>query len=101
MARGSETKQKIFNKLLEVFPGSFMQDDKILRIVESEGGEPVEIKVSLTAAKDILGGAAASPVPGPTAAAADTFNWDEPTVETGPSTEEKENIKKMMAALGL
>jgi len=101
MARGSEAKQKIFNKLLEVFPGSFMQDDKILRIVESEGGEPVEIKVSLTAAKDILGGAAASPVPSPTTVAADTFNWDEPIVETGPSIEEKENIKKMMAALGL
>ena len=56
MARGNEAKQRIFAKLLEVFPGSFMQDDKILRIPVEEGGEPVEIKVTLTAAKDLLAG---------------------------------------------
>ena len=73
MAKGAESKQTICNKLLEVFPGSFMQDDKILRIPCTEGGDTVEIKVTLTAAKDILGAAA----PAQATANAGEFNWDD------------------------
>ena len=104
MAKGSQAKQEVFNKILATFPGSFMQDDKILRIPCQEGGEVVEIKVTLTAAKDILGAGASS------VAAQDsgTFDWggeESSTVEaaaTAPlSEEEKDHIKKMMEALGL
>lgn len=56
MARGAESKEKIFQKMLEVFSGSFMADAKTLRIPMEENGEVVEIKVALTAAKDTLGG---------------------------------------------
>ena len=105
MAKGTESKQKVFNKLLEVFPGSFMQDDKILRIPCIENGDTVEIKVTLTAAKDVLGAAA----PASTTAEAGEFNWDDASapssVETaaaqGLSEDEKERVKKMMEALGL
>ena len=103
-AKGTVEKQEIFNKLLEVFPGSFMQDDKILRIPMNSSGEPVEIKVTLTAAKDLLGAGAAQT----DSKTQGEFNWDDPapsSVETAaansPSTEEKENIRKMMEALGL
>lgn len=98
MARGATSKSYIFNKLLETFPGSFMQDDKILRIPLEEDGSTVEIKVSLTAAKDILGGEAAS---------TQTFDWETPTAEPNitaaaqPSEDEKARIAKMMAALGM
>ena len=101
MARGNEAKQRIFKKLLEVFPGSFMQDDKILRIVEQEDGQIVEIKVTLTAAKDILGTAAAAP-------AKEEFDWSDEKLDpvstvakNDLSEQEKANIKKMMEALGL
>lgn len=59
MARGAESKEKIFQKMLEVFSGSFMADAKTLRIPMEENGEVVEIKVALTAAKDTLGGSVA------------------------------------------
>ena len=98
MARGATSKQYVFNKILETFPGSFMQDDKILRIPCEEDGATVEIKVSLTAAKDILGGEVAS---------TQTFDWETPTAEPNiteaaqPSEDEKARIAKMMAALGM
>ena len=63
MAKGAESKSIIFDKLLATFNGSFMQDDKILRIPMTENGEIVEIKVTLTAAKDILGEGTVSTVP--------------------------------------
>lgn len=50
MARGSESKNIITKKILEVFPGSF-QYDKEIRIPIEENGEIVQIKVTLTAAK--------------------------------------------------
>ena len=57
MARGSEAKNEVFTKIMEVFPKAFWEDEgKILRIPVSEGGNLVEIKVTLTAAKNILGG---------------------------------------------
>lgn len=104
MAKGAESKEKIFAKLLEIFPGSFMQDDKILRIPCEEGGDTVEIKVTLTAAKDILGAGVAKTDP----KTLGEFNWDdtaptsvEAAAASSPSEEEKERIRKMMEALGL
>ena len=100
MAKGSLSKDIIFKKLIEVFPGSFMQDDKICRIPCIENGETVEIKVTLTAAKDILGTAAAP--------AKEEFDWSDEKLDpvstvakNDLSEQEKANIKKMMEALGL
>lgn len=98
MAKGAESKKIIFDKLLEVFPGAFMADEKTLRIPMTENGDPLEIKVTLTAAKDILGsGASASggemnfeSSPSPVAAA-----------PTEPTEEEKKNIETLMESLGL
>ena len=104
MAKGAASKERIFAKLLEVFPGSFMQDDKILRIVEQENGETVEIKVTLTAAKDILGAGAAKTDPktqGEFDWSADASTSAEAAAAAQPTDEEKQNIRRMMAALGL
>ena len=57
-ARGAEVKEKLTQVLTKLFPESFM-DGKTLRIPMKENGEIVEIKVTLTAAKDVLGGASA------------------------------------------
>lgn len=52
MARGSESKQIITNKILETFAGSFLYNDgKEIRIPIVENGETIQIKVALTAAK--------------------------------------------------
>lgn len=98
-AKGTASKQIIFNKLKEVFPKAFMESDKIMRIPLEEDGTSIEIKVSLTAAKDLLGNVDNSP-----AAAAD-FNFTGINPSEGdpiePTAEEKAEVKSLLGALGL
>ena len=54
MPRGSYAKEQITNKLMEIYGGDAAVFDKVLRIRIEEEGVPVEIKVTLTAAKDNL-----------------------------------------------
>ena len=95
MVRGTESKGIIFNKLKEIYPNSFWEDEnKILRIPMNEGGNPIEIKVTLTAAKNILGsGAVESAFP----------TASEPVVEkpVEMTEEEKENVATLLASLNL
>ena len=101
MAKGSIAKEAIFKKILEIFPNSFMADAKTLRIPWEENGETIEIKVALTAAKDILGSSI-------------DMNWEDgdgaekayatapkAPVSSEPTAEEKANVEKLMASLGL
>ena len=94
-ARGTESKGIIFGKLKEIYPNSFWEDEgKILRIPMNEGGTPIEIKVTLTAAKNILGsGAVESAFP----------TASEPVVEkpVEMTEEEKENVATLLASLNL
>lgn len=94
-AKGIGSKCIIFNKLKEIYPNSFWEDEnKILRIPMNEGGNPIEIKVTLTAAKNILGsGAVESAFP----------TASEPVVEkpVEMTEEEKENVATLLASLNL
>ena len=94
-AKGTESKCIIFNKLKEFYPNSFWEDEnKILRIPMNESGNPIEIKVTLTAAKNILGsGAVESAFP----------TASEPVVEkpVEMTEEEKENVATLLASLNL
>jgi hypothetical protein len=54
MAKGAESKTKIFDEIIKIFPDAFF-DDKVLRVPMVENGETIEIKVALTAAKDVIG----------------------------------------------
>lgn len=57
MARGSLAKTLIGTAILQVFPGSFIDSDqKTIRIPTSVEGEPLEIKITMTCAKDVIGG---------------------------------------------
>ena len=57
MARGSQAKTNIGTAILQIFPGAFIDSDrKTIRIPCIEDGTPLEVKVTLTAAKDIVGG---------------------------------------------
>lgn len=92
-ARGAEVKEKLTNVLTKLFPASFM-DGKILRIPMKENGEIVEIKVTLTAAKDVLGGASV-----------DTFTSNSVTPVYAaydiPTDEEIEEVKKYLSSMGM
>lgn len=103
--RGTESKNVVFTKLQEIFPDAFWEDQgKILRIPLDENGTRVEIKVSLTAAKNNLGG---DSVPsafdvGPTQNSAfKNFDVSTPQSSIEPTQEEKENVNKLIASLGL
>lgn len=97
-ARGTEAKEKITSKILSTFEGSFM-DGKVLRIPMIEQGEEVQIKVTLTAAKDLV-----EHESGPAAPAALDFG-DAPTAAETPTPdlteEEQQNVANLVNALGL
>ena len=95
-AKGTESKGIIFGKLQEVYPNAFWEDEgKILRIPLDEGGTPIEIKVTLTAAKNILGsGEVESAFP-----AAPVEKTVEKPIEM--TKEEKENVATLLASLNL
>lgn len=95
-AKGTESKNIIFTKLQEVFPDAFWEDQgKILRIPLTENGTRVEVKVSLTAAKTNLGG----DEPVSAFSAEPVVKTSTPDIE--PTQEEKDNVNKLLASLGL
>ena len=99
MAKGNDSKKIILQKIMETFPGSFMQDDKILRIPMEEDGASVEIKVTLTAAKDLLGGGAVLDL-SDSDAKKDAGTAASPLIAE-PTDEEKKNVQLMMEKLGM
>ena len=55
-AKGAVSKQNVTNKIMSTFEGAFIAaDGKTIRIPLVEDGEPIEIKVTLVAAKDLEG----------------------------------------------
>ena len=104
MAKGALAKEYIFNKILEVFEGSFMYNGgKELRIPFNEEGSEIQIKVALTCAKDNV-----EPEGGVRKDAAALSEKDVPKVISEnidtiaePTEEEKKNLEDLMKALGL
>lgn len=102
-ARGTKSKVQVFEKLMEVYPDSFWEDEnKILRIPIDEDGTRVEIKVALTAAKNNLGEGGTAPK--------SAFNNEvspnimpqpEKEADLEPTEEEKANVSRLLASLGL
>lgn len=109
-AKGSILKQEITKKILEAFPGSFLYNDgKEIRINGSEAGMPLQIKVTLTAAKEavendniVITSSAGMPIKDSLEGASEikTINPEE-KFPTEPTEEEKENLKKLLASLGM
>ena len=99
MAKGQASKEIVINKLLEVFDNSFI-DGKDLRINMIEAGEPIQIKISLTAAKNIIekGAILNASVSAPKEASA--FDNPEP-VKVKITESEAENVAKLLSALNL
>lgn len=97
MARGAEAKTIVGNAILETFEGSF-QYDKEIRIPIMENGELVQIKVTLTAAKVNVERGGENQLPG---TATPSITGPSQPVSQEVSPEEKANVSKMLAALGL
>lgn len=103
MAKGAIAKQIVFDGIKKVFPDSFMYNNgKELRINLEEEGNPVQIKVTLTAAKEaispegeVMKAAAVASEPGPVNSEETISKIAEPTPE------EKQNVEDLLKSLGL
>ena len=101
MARGQEEKLIVINKIKEVFPEAF-EYDKTIRIPIGD----VQIKVSLTAAKDNVEPGGDAVVPGVKATKVTIAEGAEPVFEdvsaaVEPSEEELNAVSNLMESLGL
>lgn len=103
-AKGAIAKSNISQKILEVFPNSFLYNDgKEIRINTTEDGLPIQIKLVLTAAKVAVEGGEDVALPGENNAATAT------TIPAGtnekipqePTAEEKERLTTLLNKLGL
>ena len=101
MARGQEEKLIVINKIKEVFPEAF-EYDKTIRIPIGD----VQIKVTLTAAKDNVEPGGDAAVPGIKATKVTIAEGAEPVFEEAsaivePSAEELNTVSNLMESLGL
>ena len=101
MARGQEEKLIVINKIKEVFPEAF-EYDKTIRIPIGD----VQIKVTLTAAKDNVEPGGDVAVPGVKATKVTIAEGAEPVFEDAsktiePSQSELDAVNNLMSQLGL
>lgn len=101
MARGQEEKLIVINKIKEVFPEAF-EYDKTIRIPIGD----VQIKVTLTAAKDNVEPGGDVAVPGVKATKVTIAEGAEPVFEDvsktiEPSQSELDAVNNLMSQLGL
>ena len=113
MARGNESKSVFYNKILEVFPNSFMYNgSKEIRVPFIEDGVEIQLKIVATCAKVNVDRGSDTVLPGTTqnktpiigsvskATMGSISNaTDSSLVE--PTEEEKMNVKALMEKLGL
>lgn len=112
MAKGQVAKNEVAKIILNAFGDkAFLYNDgKEIRVNWVEAGEPVQIKVALTASKVAVEQGADTAVPGsvtPTAPAipkAEMIDFEAPAASASvavPTAEEKQNIAELMRKLGL
>ena len=99
-AKGSILKQEIAQKILEVFPNSFLYNDgKEVRINGMENGIATQIKITLTAAKvPVEGGSSVV-----TSDSTETVVLTQPAekIPDEPTAEEQKRLQDLLAGLGL
>jgi hypothetical protein len=99
MTRGALSKEEATKKILEVFPGSFIYEKEI-RIPFVEEGEEIQLKCALTCAKVNVAVGGENAIPGEDVPAVVSEKVS-PVEKTVISDEEKENLRRMMAAIGI
>lgn len=93
-ARGTVTKETIISIILKIFPNAFMSlSGKELRINSIEDNSPIQIKVALTAAKDVIDAPNGSRQDGN--APTNDFNRSEPTQE------ELDEVVRLLEKIGV
>ena len=97
--RGSRAKADITQKILETFEGSFTYEKEI-RIPYVEDGVEGQIKLVLTASKNMVENADAAPIKSKTESNESNFSDSKEKLPQEPSEEEKERLKFLLNKLG-
>ncbi len=102
MAKGTQAKQLVVNKIKEAFGENFVGEvDKKIYIWSQENGERVQVAISLTCPKVPI------TVDEVSAASGGDWNFEDgpaiftPTAKAEITNEERKNIDDLMARLGL
>lgn len=98
MAKGQNSKQDATQKILDLFPNSFIYEKEI-RIPYQEDNENIQLKCVLTCAKVNVGENDDVMVPGETLTKNDSIN--EKPVTYAPTQEEKDRVKNLLESFGL
>lgn len=110
MIKGAKAKQEVLKEILTYFGDrAFLYNDgKEIRVDCVENGVPVQIKITLTAAKEAVERGGDNAIPGAAVAEprADRIEFGAATVApsqpvTAPSAEEKEKVSLLLKSLGL
>ena len=103
MAKCSEAKLEITNKLLSTFEGSFLYNGgKEIRIPIMENGEMLQIKIALTCAKTpVEPGEDVAMPSAKTVAKVEKTSTPIKVEEIQPTDEEIQNVSSLLSALGL
>lgn len=101
-AKGAEEKKKIFEKIMEVFPGSFYEEqDKKLRIpIRTTDNEEIQIRLQLTTCKDLLSANPAPPNDAPTSMEG-YMNPPEDGSEWEMTPAERKQVANVLSKLGI
>lgn len=98
MAKGQNSKQDATQKILDLFPNSFIYEKEI-RIPYQEDNENIQLKCVLTCAKVNVGENDDVIVPGEILTKNDSTN--EKPVTYAPTQEEKDRVKNLLESFGL
>lgn len=93
--RGSQSKENAIQKILELFPGSFIYEKEI-RIPYQEDGENIQLKCTLTCAKTNVGENDDIAIPGEA-----NTKVDMNEINSFPTKEEKDTVKNLLESFGL
>lgn len=100
--KGTILKKEITDKILATFEGSFLYNDgKEIRIPGYEDGQLLQVKVALTCAKTNVEQNGENALPGEEASTPQETTPNISKADVEPTQEEKDNVKRLMASLGL
>ena len=97
MAKGATEKEFITQKILETFENSFIYNNKEIRIPIGD----VQIKATLTCAKENVSAGADTAIPGATSAEPNAFDTVAEKTEVHASEEEINLVNSLINKLGL
>ena len=102
MAKGQQFKKEIQEKILQLFPQSFLYNDaKEIRVCGIEDGQPIQIKVTLTCAKENVECGADVAIPGDFPAPSTHAPTPERNEPVKPTETEKQAVADLLKSLGL